>query len=67
MKSYDKNGNHIGTHTCRLTLMERDFVGHITFKIGGTIRTFNTESRTWTLRNARRTLTKLRTNFLLYG
>lgn len=38
MKSYDKNGNHIGTHTCRLTLMERDFVGHITFKIGGNCR-----------------------------
>lgn len=38
MKSYNKIGNNIGTHTCCLTLMERDYVGHITFNIGGNCR-----------------------------
>ena len=35
MKSYNHAGGNIGTHTCRLTLMDGDFVGHVTFKIGG--------------------------------
>ena len=38
LKSYNKIGGNIGTHTCRLTLMERDYVGHVTFKIGGNCR-----------------------------
>ena len=30
-----KIGHGLGVHTCRITLMEREFVGHVTFKIGG--------------------------------
>lgn len=35
MKRYDTDYGAIGTHTCRLTLMDRDYVGHVTFTIGG--------------------------------
>ena len=30
-----KIGHGLGVHTCRITLMEREFVGHVTFKLGG--------------------------------
>ena len=33
-----KIGHGLGVHTCRITLMEREFVGHVTFKIGGNCR-----------------------------
>lgn len=35
MERYDINYGTLGTHTCRLTLMEQDYVGHVTFNIGG--------------------------------
>ena len=28
-----KIGHGLGVHTCRITLMEREFVGHVTFDI----------------------------------
>ena len=34
MKFYNTN-NRIGTHTCRITLMYKSYVGHVTFNIGG--------------------------------
>lgn len=37
MDKYDIE-HGFGVHTCRITLMEREFVGHITFKIGGNCR-----------------------------
>ena len=33
-----KIGHGLGVHTCRITLMEREFVGHVIFKIGGNCR-----------------------------
>lgn len=33
-----KIGQGFSVHTCRITLMEREFVGHVTFEIGGNAR-----------------------------
>ena len=33
-----KIGHGLGVHTCRITLMEREFIGHITFELGGNCR-----------------------------
>lgn len=33
-----KIGHGLGVHTCRITLMKREFVGHVTFEIGGNAR-----------------------------
>lgn len=35
MQRYNIIPGTYGYHTCRLTLMEQSYVGHVTFKIGG--------------------------------